>query len=310
MSDVTRTIAAAARFIPETWAQRALSIFRSNIVLTKQCMKHTDYTPAFKGQTLHIPYPGTMTAADKSEDGTASVSVPSGGTGVDVSLSYLSYVDFICEDWAAAQADPSGQLMDRWLTPAMVALANRIEDKLFALVTGFTNNVGTLGTALVLGTGTTGIRGIKKKLDDSEVPAAGRFLVIGTEDEVALKADSNLTNFFQWGTDPALKNGGLTRLEGMDLYLSTRLPAIGGTPSGHASYAGTPEGLILVSAPNAGIPDGSGVKVAQVTDPASGLSLRVLYQYNMDYRGVRVGMDILYGVSILKNLAGVYVKTK
>jgi hypothetical protein len=51
--------------------------------------------------------------------------------------------------------------------------------------------------------------------------------------------------------------------------------------------------------------EGSGVRSASVVDPESGLSIRIQWQYDMSYRGVHCALDLLYGFTKLRDVAGV-----
>lgn len=52
-------------------------------------------------------------------------------------------------------------------------------------------------------------------------------------------------------------------------------------------------------------PSTAGVEVAYANDPMSGVSLRILMQYQPQYRGVYVAYDVLYGLVGLRNTQGV-----
>lgn len=84
MANVTATV--ASPFIPEIWAQSALSVLKANIVLAKLVTKDTDVAAFQYGDVLHIPYPGTFTAADKTADTAITPAVPSGGADLSVTL--------------------------------------------------------------------------------------------------------------------------------------------------------------------------------------------------------------------------------
>jgi hypothetical protein len=132
MANVTPTVAAA--FIPELWAQRALDYMRSNIALARLVTKDTDVAAFNVGDVLHIPYPGTFTAADKSPDTAITPAAPSGGGEVTVTLNKHKHVTFLVEDVARAQANQD--LMDLYIRGASIALAEQIETDLFALYAG------------------------------------------------------------------------------------------------------------------------------------------------------------------------------
>ena len=130
---VTQSVANTDGFIPSIWAQEALSILRNNIILSKVVAKDSDFGEgafATVGQTLNVGYAGTFTAQDKVANTLLSASVPSGGLTTSVTLNKYKVVPFVIENIAQAQANQN--LMQRYLEPAVVALAEQVESDLFA----------------------------------------------------------------------------------------------------------------------------------------------------------------------------------
>ncbi|NPV85996.1 MAG: hypothetical protein HPY45_08320 [Anaerolineae bacterium] len=156
MANITTTTAAA--FIPEIWAQKALEVLRSNVVLAKLVTKDTDVATFQVGDVLHIPYPGTFTAQDKSANTAVTLQTPSGGADLSVTLNKHKEVSFLIEDPARAQANQD--LMDRYINSAVPAIAEAIENDLFALYAGLSGSVGTSGTDITAAT----IRSARKAL--------------------------------------------------------------------------------------------------------------------------------------------------
>ena len=64
MADITSTSASA--FIPQIWANTALEILRNKVVLAKLVTRDSDVATFQVGDTLNIPYPGSMVANDKA----------------------------------------------------------------------------------------------------------------------------------------------------------------------------------------------------------------------------------------------------
>ena len=301
MANITRTMADTAGFIPQAWAQRALDILRTNIVLARLVTKDQSFEPGWRGKTLNIPYPGTFTAQDKAADAQATVQTPSGGATVSVTLNRHKYIDFIVEDVAEAQASQS--LMDRYVRGAAIALGDAVEDDLFALYAGLSTSIGTSGTDLSAAT----IRTARKSLNDAKVPLADRHLIFSSKDEIALLADAGLQNYFAYSKSSAIAEGSLGNIYGFNLWMSQRVPVVAGTPNSTKNLALTPEAFILATRPFRDVPQGSGAQATTVTDPETGLVIRVIHQYDINYRGVRVGFDILYGVAELRDACGLVV---
>ncbi len=301
--NVDLATAQASGFIPQFWAQKALDVLRANIVLAKLVTKDTDYAPGWQGETLTIPYPGTFTAQAKSPDTQATIQTPVGGTSVALTLSNHQYVDFLVEDVARAQAN--SDLLMRYVQPAAIALANAVENSLWALYSSFTTSIGTSGTAVAASL----IRTAKQTHDTALVPPQDRSLVISPKDVIGILGDSNLQTYFAFAQQgqQAISEGSIGKLYGYDVYESQLVPVVTGTPNSTKNLAFTPDAMMLATRPFRDPPAGSGVAVSTVQDAESGLTLRVLSQYAMGDRGVRVGFDMLWGVVKLRDAAGMVV---
>ena len=304
-ANITQSIADTAGFIPQIWAQRALDIFRANIILARLVARDTDYEPAWQGKTLNIPYPGTFVAQSKTANTPATVQTPTGGTSVPVTLSSHQYVDFLLEDVARATSLQGTDLLDRYIEGPVIALAEKVETDLFALYSTLSTTVGTSGTDATAGT----VRSARKALNDAKVPQAGRALVISTKDEISLQADSTLQNFFAFANPAAVAEGALGDLYGLRTFTSTMVPTVAGTPVSTKCLAFSRSAFIFASRPFAPAPVGSGVKESNIVDPLSGLAIRFQVWYSMADRAIRAGFDILYGVAGLRAAAGVIVLT-
>jgi hypothetical protein len=302
MPNITRTLADTAGFVPQVWAARALDVLRENIVLTRRVARDSDFEPGWVGKTLNIPYPGTFTAQDKAADTPVNPQTPAGGNTVQVTLSKHKVVDFLVEDFAAAQTNTA--LLDRYVRPAAIALGNAMENDLFALYTSLTGgSVGTSGTDITAAT----VRSARKLLNDNKAPLVDRTLVVSDKDEIALLGDSSLQNYFAFSRQQGIAEGSIGRLYGFDVFVSQLVPVVTGTPNSTKNLAFHRDAMILAVRPFREPPAGSGVQAAVMPDPETGLVLRVLYQYDMSNRGVRVGLDILYGVAVLRPTLGVVV---
>lgn len=293
------TVTSAANFIPEIWAQRALQALRANVVLAKLVSRDTAADAFTVGDTLHIPVPGTFTANDKAAGGNVTTQVPT-DSAVTLVLNKHKEVTFLIED--AVRAQQNQDVMDRYLSNAVIPLAEAIENDIFALYSGFSTTVGTTGTDLTA----TSIRSARKALNDNKAPKAGRFMVVSDKDEISILGDSNLSSYFAFSQPEAVREGSSGRVYGFDLYQSQLVPTVAGTPVSTKNIAGTPEfGLLAMRGlPESGNP---GVEQMNVTDPESGLTLRQTISYNPNALGVQITLDVLYGVVELRDACGVTV---
>lgn len=295
------TVTSAQHFIPEIWAQRALQVLRSNIVLAKLVTKDTDVAAFQVGDVLHIPAVGSMSATAKSANSTVTLQVPT-NSEVTVTLNKHYEASFLVEDPVRAQANQS--VMDRYITSAVTALAEQIEGDLFALYSGFSQDVGVSGADLDANV----IRAARKTLNDAKVPLANRHLVISPKDEVSLLADTELSNYFAFNR-VGIPDGAVGQLYGFTIWMSQLVPVVSGTPDSTKCFAFHPEAMILAMRGLPEPPAGSGTTGSTLRDPDSGLVLRVLQAYNPSYLGVQVTIDVLYGVAEMRDECGVVVLT-
>jgi len=298
MANITRT--SAGPFIPQIWANTALEILRSNVVLAKLVTRDSDITAFQVGDTLNIPYPGAFTANDKAANTAVTLQVPT-ATTTSVVLNKHKEASFLVED--AARATSNQDIIQRYMEAAIVPIAEQIESDLLGLYGSFSNSVGTSGTDISAST----IRSARKKLNDLKAPANDRALVVSTKDEIAILGDSTLQSFFAFAQAGTVKEGSIGRLYGFDVYASQLVPVVAGTPNSTKNLAFNPGAIILAMRGLPDAPAGTGAQTAVVQDPISGLSLRVTMAYNASNLGVQVTVDVLYGVAKLRDEKAVVV---
>lgn len=294
MPNITPNV--AAPFLPEIWAQRALDILEANIVMARLVARDVDYEPGWVGKALNIPYPGKFTAQLKSPDTPVTLQTPTGAATKQVVLDKHRHVSFLVEDVTRAQTNVN--LIDRYVQAAAIALAEAIEQDLFALYAQLTESVGTAGNDLTSAT----IRAALRKLDENRAPMAPRNLVISPKDHVALLNDSALQNYFAFSQREVIQNGAVGRLYGFDVYMSQLVPQVSGNPTTTYNLAFHPEAFILAMRPLAEPPGNlsAGAAMATVVDRRSGLAIQVVQSYVPQYLGVQVTLHVLYGVAVLR----------
>lgn len=302
MADANINTTTIAPFIPQIWANEALEILRSNIVLAPLVTKDTDVATFNVGDTLHIPYAGTLVANDKVQNKPVTKQTVN-PTDTTVKLDKHKEVTIIIEDFARALAQPT--LVQEYAKASIIALAEQVEKDLFATYSTFSGSVGTAGTDL----DSAVLRAVAKKFTDNKVGEGNRHLVISTKDKAALLADDNLQNFFAYNDSSkgAITNGDLARIYGLQLHESQLVPSVAGTPVTTNNLAFDPGAIILASRALSPAPIGAGAAQAVVSDPASGITLRSTMSYDKDVLGVQVTFDILYGVAKLRDEKGFVV---
>ena len=294
MPDVT--YASAQAFIPEIWAMRAFQVLRANMVLANLVTTDSDVGSFTVGDILHIPFPGTFTANVKAPNAGVTLQTPT-DTDVTVQLNKHYEVSFLIEDIARAMQNQS--IMDRYITNAVVPLAQQIEGDLFALYASLTNTVAsaTMDDAQV--------RAARYQLNKQLVPLKNRSLVISPEAETKILGATNLATYFAFTQGGGIvREGQIGRAYGMDVFMSQLVPLA----TTLKNLAFTPDAFILAmrALPEAGNP---GVDQTVFTDPESRLTFRQTVSYSPTNLGLQITLDVLYGVSVLRNLAGTVVLT-
>lgn len=296
------TTGAIAPFIPQVWANEALEILRSNIVLAPMVTKDADVATFNVGDTLHIPYVGTLQAHDKVQGQPVTKQVPN-TSDTAVKLDKHKEVTVEIEDFAKAVATPLVE--QQYVKAQIIALAEQVETDLFNIYSQFSGSVGTAGTNIDAAT----LRAINKKFTDNKVPAGDRHVVMSTKDSAALLADDSLQSFFAFndGSRGDVTTGQLGRIYGLQLHESQLVPAVEGTPTVTNNLAFDPGAIILASRALPMAPTGSGTVQSVVADPVSGLTVRCSMSYDHDDLGVQTTFDILYGVKKLRDEKGFVV---
>src|SRR5579864_6319200 len=128
-------------------AADALPALVSNLVMGN--LVNRDFEPiiAQAGDTINIPVPPAMAANNIIEGGTVQTQNPSLGNA-QIVLNTHAEATFQIPDVTKVLAVPD--LLQVYMQPAMVAIAERIESDLLNLYPGFTSNspVGTAATAI------------------------------------------------------------------------------------------------------------------------------------------------------------------
>lgn len=294
MADITSTT--LAPFIPTIVANTALEILRANIVLAGIVTKDTDVAAFNVGDTLNIPYPGSFIANDKVANSPVTLQVPS-ATTTAVVLNKHKEASFLLEDRGSALANQN--TLDLYTKAAIIPIIEQIETDIFALYASFTNTTGVGGTNLNYAT----LVATRKLMNDNKVSKLNRYLAISDKDEAAMLADTTMIPYFQYGNANSLVDGSLPSIAGFKLLPSQLVPF----STNWKNLAFDPGAIILATRGLPPAPAGSGANAAVVTDPISGITLRVTIAYSPSLLGVQCTIDMLYGVAKLRNEKAVVV---
>ena len=218
---VDKTIADGV-FSPDIWSKAVLRATESNLVIAKSVNRSFE-ADATVGKTVKVASIGNLAARAKAEN-TAIVYETVAETATTITLNLWSYAALGIEDIVKVQS--TVDLQNEYQRKLGYALSKDIDSKLAADFAGFSQVVGTLGTAA----SDANVLAAIKLLDDADVPQDDRFFIMTPAEKVAKLALDRWSNALYIGTgNMPVKNGVLGEMYGLTLKVTTNLvkPAAG-----------------------------------------------------------------------------------
>lgn len=227
---------AVTNFIRTIWDARMLENLNKNLVYGNIVNRNYEGT-IVAGGSVKIPYIGAITVGNF----TGSVGTPEALSGdvITLTIDKKKFFAFAIEDIDKAQTNVN--MMDSAMAEAGYAMAAAVDADIAALHT-------TVATANVLGTEEAEIEIDKTnaydaivdlgvKLDEANVPKAGRFVVIPSWFEACLiKSDYFAKNPQLAGQ--TVTNGLIGTINGMQVFVSNNVPVVEGATKVLAGYTG------------------------------------------------------------------------
>lgn len=280
--------------IPTIIAQQTLKQLKGYMNLAKTVAKDTDFENSFTvGDKLSINKPGVLTASQKTP-GSEIVTQNATATKVDVSLDQHWYVSFTQEDITKALQKPD--LQADYANSAAIALSEKIEGSLLALHPSITNSVKFDATSDT--TVDASLRLIRSRFSRNKIPQQEtKYLYLDTSVIDVILGVSRYTAVQNIGDGNAIIEGAVRRLYGLNIFESQLVP-LTGSPGAYHNLAYTRNGLIIVSRRLALDGNGRGVQQSYFEDAESGITMRLTESYDDKLLGVKMTMDVLYGVAI------------
>lgn len=210
-----------ATFIPEIWANEIQMFTKSKLVMAN-LVKRLDSQVKGKGDVIHIPKVSEITATAKSRGVDV---VPSAATESEFTLTINKhfYAAKDIEDFAKIQA--SYDLRSIYTEALGYGIAKKIDTDLAALATGFSQTVGSGGTAATDANITRAIQ----YLDDADAPESDRHFVI----RPSVKRDVLQLDKFvllQNVSGDRVMNGKIGEIYGVDVSISTNVSITDASP--------------------------------------------------------------------------------
>jgi N4-gp56 family major capsid protein len=294
-NNVVQSTVNTAGFIPEVWSDEIIAAYKKNLVAANLFKKMS--MKGKKGDVMHFPSPARGSAAAKTASSQVTL-IAESGTEKTVTINQHYEYSRLIEDFAEVQALSS--LRRFYTDDAGYALATRIDTSLIQLGRGAQS--GTAGSAnydkaYLAGDGSTlyvdgtnvgtaltdaGLRRAIQRLDDSDVPMDGRFLIVPPATRNTMMGLARFTEQAFVGDGATIRNGQIGDVYGVKVFVTTNADTATTTTTRIALLA-HPEAFVLVDQ----------------------LGVRVQTQYKQEYLGTLLTADTLYGVGELRDTSAV-----
>lgn len=283
--------------IPTVVAAQALGYLKANTVMSRLVARNWDNEVAQYGQTINIPYGGTLTANAKAA-GTAITLNQADDAKYTVTLNQHYEVSFLLEDIGKALARPDW--LSTYTTQAVKVLAEKIDATLTALYSGFSQTIDA-----TTGLGEDDFRNARRYLNSAKAPLSERFAVLHEDaDFEVLGIERAINRDFAEALGSAAADSYINKFVGFQMFLDQQIVATGGQCKNMFFHR---DAIVMASRPLAMAAPGMGV--VQTVMDEDGLGLRVTMSYDHDYLGAKVTVDCLWGVAELRDNHGVTVST-
>jgi len=235
------TVTTAANFIKELWSDEVIAVYKANTVMVPliQSMPFSGQ----KGDTVHIPKPARGSVNAKSAATGVTINVETSGV-FDLSINQHFEYSRLIEDIAKIQAMDSMRAFytdDAGYAHAL-SLDSAIHTQAAKLAKGSTTAGTNYSAAVIGGDGSTawvqttsgngsaltdaGIRRAIQYLDDANVPARMRALIVPPVEKRRLLGIPRFTEQAFVGEGSSIRNGLIGDIYGVPVYVSTNVPTV------------------------------------------------------------------------------------
>jgi len=294
-------------YTPQLWSRKGVALLHETIVAPGLVRVDFSEELAQAGDIVNTRQVGTFTAGTVSETTGVSSVQDASATNIAVQLTNWKDVTFAINDREAGRSFTN--LVEQFLEPAMLAIANDVDAAVLGLYSDLTENTAVTGVTSG-STLFTGINTARTRLNKALVPMTDRVIILSDDDEGALVGVSQLEKVNEAGTSETLRNGQVGRLKGFDLFRASNVVDTGSSPATHHNIAMHRNCMALVTRPMATATGQSyGAVQTRATDPDAGISMRVTLSYDPDLLSTQVTCDILYGVKTLDPTLGIDIQS-
>ena len=224
---VDKTIADGV-FSPDIWSKQVLRATEANLVFAKSVNRGFE-DDASVGKSVKVASIGNLAARAKTENNAIAYETVA-ETATTIVLNIWSYAAVGIEDIVKVQSIVDVQ--NEYQRKLGYALAKDIDSKLAADVAGFSQTVGTLGTAA----SDANIIRAMQYLDDADAPADDRFLILSPAEKANKVALDRWSNALYVGDRKPVINGMLGEMYGFNIAVTTNLVKPAGGQGNNAAF--------------------------------------------------------------------------
>ena len=240
-------------FIPELWSSRLIDHLDKQHVLVNRCNRYYEGEITQYGDTVKIGQIGNITIGDYKPNATEVEPEVLAATQTLLLIDKAKYFAFKIDDVDQAQTKP--KLMDEAMQRASYGLSDAVDSALAGLYAQAGNSITTQSSTVNSDYVLEAIGACQQTLDEENVPAEGRWMVIPpwfhTKISIAriLNTDGSVDANKTWET------GYVGRVMGFDLYVSNNITTTGTAPvytskvlAGHPRAISFAEQIVSVEA--------------------------------------------------------------
>jgi hypothetical protein len=297
------TSANVANAIVKLVAADALPALVGNLIMGNLVNRDYEPTLAQAGDTVNVPIPPTLVANNIAEGGTVLTQNPSLGNA-QIVLNTHCEATFQIPDVTKVLAVPD--LLQVYMRPAVVAIAEKIESDLLGLYAGFSANtpVGTAGVPI----SEAAVDAAETALFGAKLPAREpKYLVVDAATYSNLRQIPRFSEFQTAGEAGlrSLVDGTIGKIKDFFVFRSQFVSSTGSSPlaTHNLAFAKDAIGLVVRRLPQPLPGTGAIAEYAELGN----FGMRVTMSYQPNTLAQQFTVDVLYGCGILRNGFGVQV---
>jgi hypothetical protein len=272
-------------FRPNVWSKEVLMFVKSNLVLLP-LIKHYDSDVKSQGQTVEIPNVSAITASLKAQNTVVTLNYNTETkTTITINRHYES--SFLVEDILATQSNY--ETRSDYTQAAAYAISEKVDYDIAATCTTAwktaTKTCGAYGTAI----SDTVILAVNRYLSEAKAPRTDRSIVLHPKGEAEMLAIDKYVRYDSLGqsadSNPT-KTGKIGQIYGAEVFVSQNLVYLDTATDEYNSLFFHKEAAAI----------------------AMQMNPRTQAQYKQEHLGWLVTVDVLYGVTTLRDSFGWVIK--